>query len=196
MSQQQNSKSVYQLSSRRPLEAMIYVIRGQKVMFDADLAALCEVPTKALNQAMRRNLDRFPEDFAFQLSRDELDQWRSQIVTSNPAARMGLRRPPFAFTQEGVAMLASVLRSPRAVQTSIAIVRAFVHTRQLIAAHQDLAARIAELERGQQHTVSVIEVLVDDIGRLSGEVKRMKALPEPRRRRIGFPAGGTGVEPR
>ena len=93
-------------------------------------------------------------------------------------------------------MLASVLRSPRAVQTSIAIVRAFVHTRQLIAPHQDLAARIAELERGQEHTVSVIEVLVDEIGRLSGEVKRMKALPEPRRRRIGFPAGGPGVEPR
>lgn len=73
-------------------------------------AALYEVPTKALNQAMRRNLGRFPEDFAFQLPREELDQWRSQIVTSNPAARMGLRRPPFAFTQEGVAMLASVLR--------------------------------------------------------------------------------------
>ena len=90
-------------------------------MFDFDLAALYEVPTRALNQALRRNVARFPEDFAFQLSKDDLDNWRSQIVTSNPAAKMGLRRPPFAFTQEGIAMLSSVLRSDRAIRMNIAI---------------------------------------------------------------------------
>jgi hypothetical protein len=88
-------------------------------MVDADLARLYEVPTKAFNQAVKRNMERFPEDFAFQLSKAELEQWRSQIVTSNPSAKMGLRRPPFVFTQEGVAMLSSVLRSDRAVQMSI-----------------------------------------------------------------------------
>lgn len=82
-------------------------------MFDADLAALYEVPTKALNQALRRNVDRFPEDFAFQLSKEELENWRSQIVTSNASVKMGLRRPPYLFTQEGIAMLSSVLRSER-----------------------------------------------------------------------------------
>lgn len=87
-------------------------------MVDADLARL-EVPTKAFNQAVKRNMERFPEDSAFQLSKAELEQWRSQIVTSNRSAKMGLRRPPFVFTQEGVAMLSSVLRSDRAVQMSI-----------------------------------------------------------------------------
>src|SRR5712672_1887051 len=90
-------------------------------MLDADLAALYEVPTKALNQALRRNLERFPEDFAFRLSKEDLENWRSQIVTSNPSAKMGLRRPPYAFTPEGIAMLSSVLRSERAIQMNIGI---------------------------------------------------------------------------
>jgi hypothetical protein len=104
------------------IERRIYIIRGQKVMLDLDLAELYQVLTKALNQAVRRNLDRFPEDFMFRLTNDELENWRSQIVTSNPGARMGLRRPPFAFTEHGVAMLSSVLNSPRAVQMSIVII--------------------------------------------------------------------------
>jgi ORF6N domain len=102
-------------SLHQPLETLIHVVRGRRVMFDADLAALYEVPTKALNQAMRRNLERFPEDFAFQLSKEDLENWRSQIVTSNSSAKMALRRPPYAFTQEGIAMLSSVLRSGRAI---------------------------------------------------------------------------------
>jgi hypothetical protein len=89
------------LAPTRPVESLIHVIRGQKVMIDADLAALYEVPTKVLNQAVRRNIDRFPEDFAFLLSKDELKNWRSQTVTSNSAAKMSLRRPPYVFTQEG-----------------------------------------------------------------------------------------------
>jgi ORF6N domain len=96
-------------------------------MLDRDLATLYEVPTRV---AVRRNIERFPEDFACLLSKPELANWRSQIVTSNLSAKMGLRRPPYAFTQEGVAMLSAVLRSGRAVQMSINIVRAFVRLRQ------------------------------------------------------------------
>ncbi len=174
------------VASLRPLEGLIHVIRGQKVMFDSDLAALYEVPTRALNQAVRRNLDRFPADFAFQLSKDELKNWRSQIVTSKPSARMGLRRPPYAFTQEGVAMLSAVLRSPRAVQTSIFIIRAFIRLREIVAHNKDIAARVEKLERGHERTSSVIEILVEDIDRMAREVKSMQALPPPRKRRVGF----------
>lgn len=174
----------------RPVESMIQFIRGQKVILDSDLAALYEVPTKALNQSVRRNLDRFPEDFAFQLTKPELENWKSQIVTSNPASKMALRKPPYAFTQEGVAMLAGILRSPRAVQTSIYIVRAFIRMRELIAANHELADRVERLERGQDHVTSAIEVLVADIDRLVHEVEYMQALPEPKQRPIGFQAAG------
>jgi hypothetical protein len=101
------------------------------------------VLTKALNQAVKRNLDRFPEDFMFQLSKEEFEGWRSQIATSNPGAKMGIRRPPYAFTEHGVAMLASVLNSGRAVQMSILIVRAFVKLRELAATNKDLAGKVA-----------------------------------------------------
>jgi ORF6N domain len=132
-------------------------------MLDADLAVLYGVSTSAVNLAVRRNVERFPEDSAFHLSQEELANWRSQIVTSNPAAKMALRRPPYAFTQEGVAMLSSVLRSERAVRMNILIMRAFVRLREMIAANKDLAARIEKLEASQQQTASIIEVLVDDI---------------------------------
>lgn len=155
-------------------------------MVDADLARLYEVPTKAFNQAVKRNIERFPEDFAFPLSKAELEQWRSQIVTTNPSAKMGLRYAPFVFTQEGVAMLSAVLRSERAVQMSIAIVRTFVRMRELMESNSAIAARVGKLERGHDRTASVIEVLVDDIDRLAREVKDMKALPPAKKRRIGF----------
>jgi hypothetical protein len=170
----------------QPIESLIHVIRGQKVMLDFDLARLYEIPTKVFNQAVRRNMERFPGDFAFQLSRSELEHWRPQIVTSNPSARMGLRRPPFVFTQEGVAMLSAVLRSDRAVQMSIAIVRTFVRMRELMESSQAIAARVEKLERGHDRTTSVIEVLVDDIDRFAREVKDMKSVPPPKKRRIGF----------
>ncbi len=165
------------LSPVRPVETLIRLIRGQKVLLDADLAALYRVPTKAFNQSMQRNLDRFPEDFMFQLTKAE----------PNPAARMGLRRPPYAFTEHGgVAMLSSVLRSSRAVQMNILIVRAFVRLREIVTANKDLASRIENLERGQDRAASVIEVLVEDIDRLAGEVKLMKLLPPSPKRQIGF----------
>src|ERR1043166_3671298 len=108
------------------IDRSILLIRGQKVLLDADLATLYGVETRALVQAVKRNLDRFPSDFMFQLSKEELEQWRSQFVMSNPAARMALRRPPYAFTEQGVAMLSSVLRSQRAITVNIEIMWAFV----------------------------------------------------------------------
>jgi hypothetical protein len=162
------------------------VIRGQKVMFDRDLADLYNVPTRALNQAVRRNSGRFPEDFAFLLTKQELVDWRSQIVTSNPSASMGLGRTPYAFTQEGVAMLSAVLRSERAVQMSIAIIRTFVRMRELMAASKDIAARVEKLERSHDRAASVIEVLVEDVDRLTHDLRQMKTLPESPKRKIGF----------
>jgi hypothetical protein len=124
----------------------IILLRGQKVMLDRDLAALYGVPTKALKQAVKRNAGRFPGDFMFVLSTTEFEEWRSQFVTSK-SDRMGLRYPPMAFTEQGVAMLSSVLNSEQAIRVNIAIMRAFVQLRQLLATHEDLARKLAELEK-------------------------------------------------
>jgi hypothetical protein len=152
-----------QLDSLVPLERIersILLIRGHKVMLDADLAALYGVETKALNQAVRRNLSRFPGDFMFQLTQQELTNLRSQIVTSNPGAKMALRRPPYAFTDQGVAMLSSVLRSKRAAAVNIEVMRAFVRLRQLLASHADLAKRLDELEsKYDRQFASVFEAI-------------------------------------
>src|SRR5580698_8502566 len=139
------------------IERKIHLVRGSKVMLDSDLAELYQVPTKVLNQAVRRNLDRFPPDFMFQLNREELENWRSQIVTSNPTARMGLRRPPYAFTEHGVAMLSSVLASKRAVQLNILIIRAFVRLREYLATHKDFARKLEDIERTQHEHSAHIE---------------------------------------
>jgi len=152
-------------------------------MLDSDLAELYGVTTKAFNQAVRRNRDRFPDDFMLQLSQAESAALRSQFVT---AAKRNVRYQPLAFTEHGVAMLSAVLRSERAVQMSIAIIRAFVRMRELMAANKDIAARVEKLERGHDRTASVIEVLVEDIDRLAQDVRKMKALPASPKRKIGF----------
>jgi hypothetical protein len=186
-----------QIPAAMPLiERRIHVIRGQKVMLDSDLAEIYKVPTKALNQAVRRNPGRFPEDFMFRLSHQEFENWRSQIVTSNPGAKMGMRRPPYAFTEHGAAMLSAVLNSGRAVQMSILIVRAFVKLRELLAGNKDLAHRIEQIEAGQnqhaqtqeqqtrtlqQHT-SILVSVVEDIQKLKNP---------PITRAIGFVARST-----
>lgn len=118
-------------------------IRGQKVMLDFDLAALYEVETKVLKQAVKRNLDRFPKDFMFELSKEEFERLRSQFVTSK---RGGMRYQPFAFTEQGVSMLASVLRSHIAIQVSIAIIRAFVLMRQHLTDFKELKESISAIE--------------------------------------------------
>jgi hypothetical protein len=159
------------------IEQAILLIRGHKVLLDNDLASLYGVETKVLNQAVKRNLDRFPADFMFQLSPEEFQIWRSQIVTSNPAAKMGLRRKPYAFTEQGVAMLSSVLHSPRAVAVNIEIMRAFVRLRRILASNADLARRLDELEKKYD---AQFKVVFDAIRRL------MEPPPAPPRRRIGF----------
>jgi phage regulator Rha-like protein len=144
------------------VERRIYLIRGQKVMLDSDLAELYHV----LNQAVRRNISRFPEDFMLQLTNEELKNWRSQIVTSNPDARMGLRRPPYAFTEHGVAMLSSVLRSERAVQMNILIIRAFIQMREILASQKDIAEKFRQLEKQQKFQgvrIDVIYKIIEDL---------------------------------
>jgi hypothetical protein len=138
------------------IERSILLIRGQKVMLDRDLAELYGVETRILVQAVKRNLRRFPPDFMFQLSPQELEDWRSQFVMSNPAAKMGLRRRPYAFTEQGVAMLSSVLHSDRAVDVNIAIMRAFVRLRGMLASHADLARRLDESERKYDRQFAVV----------------------------------------
>lgn len=120
----------------------IYVVRGQRVMLDEDLAKIYSVETKVLNQAIRRNSERFPKDFMFQLSLSEFTNLKSQIVTSRWGGR---RKKPFAFTEHGAVMLASVLRSKRAVQVSIEVVKAFVRFRQLLASQEDIVKQVAEI---------------------------------------------------
>jgi ORF6N domain-containing protein len=162
------------------IERKIYLIRGHKVMLDSDLAELYQVPTKRLNEAVKRNRGRFPDDFMFQLSEHELENWRSQIATSNPGAKMGLRRAPYAFTEHGVAMLSAVLKSQRAVEMSILIVRAFVRLREYLATHKDLARKLEDVERTQLEHSAHIQQIFDYIERL------LEPAPEPPKRRIGF----------
>lgn len=121
------------MDKRDQIQSKIYEIRGQRVMLDRDLAELYQVTTGALNQAVKRNAERFPSDFMFQLTDQETEDWKSQIVITN-SITMGLRRNPYAFTEQGVSMLSAVLKSPIAIQTSIAIMRAFVAIRQFITA--------------------------------------------------------------
>src|SRR5437660_8078731 len=128
------------------IQQSIYFIRGERVMLDRDLAALYQLPTKALKQAVRRNHERFPTDFMFVLDQSEFHTWRSQFVTSKED-RKGLRYAPMAFTEQGVAMLSSVLNSPRAVQVNITIMRTFVNLRQMLTSSVELAHKLNELEK-------------------------------------------------
>ena len=173
------------MAAVRPIEALIHVVRGRKVMLDADLAALYEVPTKRLNEAVKRNLARFPEEFMFELTQAEADSLRSQIATSN-AGRGGRRYAPNVFTEYGIVMLSSVLNSERAIQVNLTLVRTFIRMRELLTTNKDLAERVEKLERGQDKTVSVIEVLVEDIDNLAHEIEEMQTLPPAPKRRIGF----------
>ena len=136
----------------------IYEVRGLRVMLDRDLAELYNVETRALNQAVRRNIDRFPEDFMFVMTDDEMNAWKSQIVMSN-SIRMGMRRPPVVFTELGIAMLSSVLRSETAIQVNINIMRAFVAIRHAIGAWQGVNLKVEQLS----HKVDNLNARVDEI---------------------------------
>jgi hypothetical protein len=163
-----------------PIENRIFLLRGQRVLLDSDLAALYRVEVRALNQAIKRNQERFPLDFVFQLKPEENDALTSQSVISN-LARGGRRYLPYVFTEHGAIMAASVLNSPRAVEMSIFVVRAFVRMRETLATHTKLAAKFAELERRLETHDKTID----------GIVKAIRALmtpPEKPARRIGFQA--------
>ncbi len=162
------------------IEKAILLIRGQKVLLDRDLAELYEVPTGRLNEQVRRNHRRFPDDFMFQLSKEELENWRSQFAISNSAAKMGLRRRPYAFTEQGVAMLSTVLNSERAIEVNIAIMRAFVRLREIMSTHKDLARKLAQLERKLGEHDEKFAIVFEAIRQL------MAPPPAPPRRRIGF----------
>ena len=169
------------------VEQRIYFLRGQKIMLDSDLAELYGVDTKALNRAAKRNLDRFPDDFMFQVSSQDDEslrrqigaaKLRSQIVTSNER-RGGRRSLPYAFTEHGVAMLSSVLNSKRAVQVNIVIIRAFIKLREILATHKDLARRLDDLERKYSEHDDELKAVFDAI-------RKLLSTPAPTKRRIGF----------
>lgn len=148
-----------------PVEAIahsIYLIRGRRVMLDRDLAALYEIPTKALKQAVRRNPERFPDDFMFVLNKPEFYFWRSQFVTSKED-RQGLRYAPMAFTEQGVAMLSSILNSPRAVQVNIEIMRTFVKLREMLASNSELSRKLDLLEQKYDRQFRIVFDAIRDL---------------------------------
>ena len=173
-------KKIGNLVPADQIEGKILLIRGQKVMLDSDLAFLYGVETKVLIQAVKRNIDRFPPDFLFRLSKGDSGFLRSQFVTSKPpTGRGGRRYLPYAFTEQGVAMLSGVLNSPRAVQVNIEIMRAFVRLRRILASHAELARKLDELEGKYDRQFAVVFEAIRQL---------MSPPPARRRRRIGFTA--------
>ncbi|MBK7931550.1 MAG: ORF6N domain-containing protein [Bryobacterales bacterium] len=167
-----------------PLESLarrIYLIRGQKVMLDSDLAEIYQIETSNLNKAVKRNIERFPDDFMMQLTSEEAANLTFQFGISSWGGRRTL---PYAFTEHGVAMLASVLRRPRAIAVNILIVRAFIQLRELLATHKDLAARLDSLESHQRRHASVINLLATEIEQLKTPPS---PPPPPPKHPIGFP---------
>ena len=156
------------------IERLILLIRGKKVLLDYDLADLYGVETKALNQAVKRNVKRFPPDFMFQLTNEELKTLRSQFVTSKGFA--GRRVPPYVFTEQGVAMISGVLNSSRAIEVNIAIMRTFVQLRQMLSSNEELSRRLNELETRYDKQFRVV----------FEAIRELMTPPEPKRRQMGF----------
>jgi hypothetical protein len=156
------------------IEKQIILVRGHKVILSTDLAELYEVEPRALVQAVKRNIERFPDDFMFQLTSSEFKILKSQFVISSWG---GFRRAaPYAFTEQGVAMLSSVLRSQRAVQVNIAIMRTFVRMRELMATHKDLARKLETLEKKYDTQFKIV----------FDAIRQLMAAPDPKEKKIGF----------
>ncbi len=161
------------------IKGKIYLIRGQKVLLDGDLAEMYGVETKRLNEQVRRNQARFPADFMFQLAKEEYEALRSHFATLKKGRGEHRKFLPYVFTEQGVAMLSSVLNSERAIQVNIAIMRAFVQMRELASTNRALARRLEELEKKyDRHDKQLIEVF--------DAIRSLTALPEPKKRKIGF----------
>ena len=176
-------KATTKLISAERIEGIIHIVRGQRVMLDSDLAELYGVPTKRLNEQVARNMDRFPDDFVFQLTEQEVANLKSQFATSS-LAHGGRRKLPWAFIEHGVAMLSSVLRSPTAVRVNIEIIRTFVRLRRLLATPGELVAQITQL-------AETVKLHDHQIKAISDVLRRMMEPPPPTtpKRRIGFRAG-------
>jgi len=169
----------------------ILLVRGEKVLLDSDLAALYGVATKRLNEQVRRNSSRFPSDFVFSLTDQEVARLRSQNATSNvQPGRGGRRYMPYAFTEHGALMAANVLSSPRAIEVSVFVVRAFVRLRQAFAEHKELAKKLEELERKTERLALKHDALAAETRSQFREViealRRLMSAPQPARRPIGF----------
>ncbi|MBZ5554238.1 MAG: ORF6N domain-containing protein [Acidobacteriia bacterium] len=170
------------------IENLIYVVDEQRVMMDTDLARIYGVSTKALNQAVRRNKHRFPDDFVFQLTKKEVGLLRSQIVTSN--RRGGRRYLPYAFTEHGAIMAANILNSEQAVTMSVFVVRAFIKMREILGGNRKLAVKLAELERNLTTRLAIHEEAIVQLFKEIRELlKPPPAQPESKKRRIGFHRG-------
>lgn len=160
------------------IENKIFIFRGHKVMLDKDLAELYGVTTKRLNEAVKRNSNRFPRDFMFQLDNKEVINLRSQFATSNNSSG-GRRYNPYVFTEQGVAMLSSVLNSERAIQVNIAIMRIFVKIREALIVHKELAHKLSELEKRVENHDHEIEAIFEAI-------RQLMEIPKKSKRKIGF----------
>jgi len=161
----------------------IILLRDQKVLIDRDLAELYGVETRTLNQAAKRNLKRFPEDFMFQMTKDEFEFWKSQIVISN-SDRMGLRKPPFVFTEQGVAMLSSVLNSDRAILVNIQIMRVFTKMRALLYSHKEILRKLDSIEKKDIEQDEKILLIFEYLKQLEQAKQEETIIKE--RKRIGF----------
>jgi len=164
---------VKSLVAMEVVEKKILLIRGQKVILDVDLAELYDVTTKVFNQAVKRNVDRFPKDFMFQLTADEALTIRSQFVT---ASRRNIRYLPYAFTEHGIIMAASILNSQRAIDASVYVVRAFIKLREMIASHKDLTKKLNELEKKYDGQFQIV----------FEAIRQLIEVEEKPKRRIGF----------
>jgi hypothetical protein len=167
----------------KAVEGKILLVRGRKVILDRDLAELYKVETFNLNKAVKRNIDRFPSDFMFQLTSEEADSLRFQIGMSKATGRGGRRYLPYVFTEQGVAMLSGVLNSKRAVQVNIAIMRAFVKLREMIASHKDLEKKLSELEKKFDGQFQIV----------FEAIRQLMVIEEKPKKKIGFIARENGA---
>lgn len=173
-----NDITIIEKTGIEVIKHRIYEVRGLRVMLDRDLAELYGVETRALNQAVRRNIERFPEDFMFVMTEEEMNIWKSQIVMSN-SIRMGMRRPPVVFTELGIAMLSSVLRSETAIQVNINIMRAFVAIRHAVSAWQGVNLKVEQLSHKVDQLNNYVEEILhdqNDINRMQDETNNEIAL--------------------
>ena len=175
MKRSKKSSLVKLLIPQEVIENKILLLRGKKVMLDRDLAILYKVPTRRLNEQVKRNIERFPKDFMFQLTKEEFGNWKSQIAMSN-SVKMGIRRKPYAFTEQGVAMLSSVLNSKVAIQVNIQIMRTFIRLKEIIMSNKGIQRKIENMERKYDQQFKVV----------FDAIKQLLISPEKSKGKIGF----------